>query len=119
MSLNQVGETYERPWGTYTTLAQVQGYQVKTITVAPLGRLSLQKHEHRSEHWIVVSGSLLVTKDDTQTELAVGEHIFIPLGSVHRIENTGASPATLVEVQVGDYLGEDDIIRLEDVYGRS
>jgi mannose-6-phosphate isomerase len=119
MSTNIVGKVYERPWGTYQTLAQSEGYQVKVITVVPGGRLSLQKHFKRAEHWVVVRGIATVTVDDSVKEYSVNEHVYIPLESVHRLENFTDAEVALIEVQVGGYLGEDDIVRLEDVYKRS
>ena len=95
-----------------------ENFQVKRITVRPGAKLSLQKHHHRSEHWTVVSGRALVTRDDEQVVLEPDQSIYIPLGAKHRLENTGTAPLVLIEVQCGDYLGEDDIVRFEDVYGR-
>lgn len=118
MSSNDVGKIYERPWGCYQTLALAEGYQVKILTINPGGQLSLQKHFKRSEHWVVVAGNPTLTIDETKKSYGVNEHVFIPLESVHRIENLEDSIATIIEVQVGSYLGEDDIERLEDVYGR-
>jgi mannose-6-phosphate isomerase-like protein (cupin superfamily) len=92
---------------------------VKRIVVTPGQKLSLQKHFHRAEHWVVVSGSALVTCDDTKTLVRENESIYLPLGCVHRLENPGKIPLTLIEVQSGGYLGEDDIVRIEDTYGRS
>lgn len=116
--MNKVGETYQRPWGSYKTLAMEEGYQVKSITVNPHKRLSLQKHFKRAEHWVVVRGEFKVRVDDSTHPLSAGQAIDIPMGAVHRMENETDSPAVLIEVQMGSYLGEDDIIRLEDDYGR-
>ncbi len=116
MSANEVGKLYERPWGSYQTLALADGFQVKILTVNPGGRLSLQKHAQRAEHWVVVKGEPTLTCDDVNKVFKRNESIYIPIGAVHRIENFGEGVAELVEVQVGDYLGEDDIVRLEDVY---
>jgi mannose-6-phosphate isomerase len=116
--LNQIGQTYERPWGTYKTLDQAEGFQIKIITVNPLGRLSLQSHEQRQEHWIVVSGVATITVNDSKKEYFPGSYVFIPLQAKHRLENFGQEPVILVEVQMGTYLGEDDIKRYDDVYGR-
>ncbi|MGH7191766.1 MAG: cupin domain-containing protein, partial [Acetobacteraceae bacterium] len=99
-------------------LALGQRFQVKRITVRPGGILSLQKHFHRAEHWTVVEGSALVTVGAEKRLLSENESIEIPLGAVHRMENPGRIPMTLIEVQSGAYLGEDDIVRLEDSYGR-
>lgn len=107
-----------RPWGQYETKDRGERYQVKRITVKPGGRLSLQKHFHRSEHWVVVRGTACVTIDGKTAEISENESTYIPIGAVHRLENPGKIPLELVEVQVGTYLEEDDIVRLEDVYGR-
>lgn len=109
-----------RPWGSYTSLKKAEpGYQIKKITVLPRQRLSLQYHHHRAEHWIVVKGKATVEIDRTEFELGPGEHKYIPLGSKHRLSNWGNEEVVLIEVQVGEYLGEDDIVRLDDVYGRT
>jgi len=108
-----------RPWGSYDSLAVGAGFQVKRIVVKPGAALSLQKHAHRAEHWIVVSGVAEVTCDERVFELRANESTFIPQGSVHRLRNRGDAAVELIEVQSGGYLGEDDIVRLEDVYGRS
>lgn len=110
---------YLRPWGFYQSLIIGPRYQVKRIVVEPGGRLSLQKHFHRSEHWVVVEGTALVTCDDNTTLLHETESVFLPAGSLHRLENPGRIAITIIEVQSGPYLGEDDILRLEDSYGRS
>lgn len=115
---NEIGKIYARPWGTYRTLELTQNYQVKTITINPSGRLSLQKHFHRAEYWIVVGGKPTLTIDTTTNVYNVGDHIFIPIGTLHRMENFTSTPVVIVETQIGNYLGEDDIVRLEDVYGR-
>ena len=107
-----------RPWGNYDSLDMGERFQVKRIVVKPGAALSLQKHHKRAEHWIVVSGVAEVTCDDKVFELRENESTYIPLGSVHRLRNTGAELVELIEVQSGHYLGEDDIVRLEDVYGR-
>jgi mannose-1-phosphate guanylyltransferase/mannose-6-phosphate isomerase len=108
-----------RPWGTYEGIDLSDCHQVKHIMVKPGGRLSLQKHARRAEHWIVVQGKARVTRDDEVFELGANEATNIPLGAVHRLENLGDEPLHLIEVQCGDYLGEDDIVRLEDTYGRA
>jgi mannose-6-phosphate isomerase len=118
MSNNEVGKLYERPWGSYQTLAIEDDYQVKILTVQPGGRLSLQRHFKRAEHWVVVRGTPTLTIDDAVREYRRDDVVYIPLQSVHRIENLAEQPCVLVEVQIGDYLGEDDIERLDDVYGR-
>ena len=107
-----------RPWGNYETLELGDGFQVKRIVVAPGGRLSLQMHHHRAEHWVVVQGTAIVTVGEKFSTLKENEKTFIPLGEKHRLENQSKAPLTLIEVQCGDYLGEDDIVRFEDVYGR-
>jgi mannose-1-phosphate guanylyltransferase/mannose-6-phosphate isomerase len=107
-----------RPWGTWQSLLQSPSYQIKLIEVKPGARLSLQKHHHRSEHWIVVNGTAIVTRDTERVELHANEGIFLPVGSVHRLENAGKVALELIEVQVGEYLGEDDIVRIEDDYAR-
>lgn len=108
-----------RPWGFYETIALGSRYQVKRITVYPEGRLSLQKHFHRSEHWVVVTGSAEVTVDETVQLLTENQSVYIPLGAVHRLVNPGKVNLELIEVQSGSYLGEDDIVRLQDDYKRS
>lgn len=118
MANNEVGKMYERPWGMYQTIALDDGYQVKVITVNPGGCLSLQRHQHRSEHWVIIAGSPEVTVDDEVSTLSPNTHVFIPVTSIHRLENKGKKTVKIIEVQVGDYLGEDDIERLSDVYGR-
>ncbi|MFV0384522.1 mannose-1-phosphate guanylyltransferase/mannose-6-phosphate isomerase [Paracoccus sp. (in: a-proteobacteria)] len=107
-----------RPWGWFETLALADRFQVKRIVVKPGAALSLQSHVHRSEHWIVVSGTARVTVDKTVTLVTENQSIYVPLGAVHRMENPGKVPMVLIEVQTGSYLGEDDIIRYEDVYAR-
>lgn len=108
-----------RPWGYYESLLVGERFQVKRIVVKPGGILSLQKHFHRAEHWTVVGGSALVTVGDKKQLLAENESIYVPLGAVHRMENPGRIPMTLIEVQSGAYFGEDDIVRFEDSYGRT
>ncbi|MES2256292.1 MAG: mannose-1-phosphate guanylyltransferase/mannose-6-phosphate isomerase [Pseudomonadota bacterium] len=107
-----------RPWGAYEGLDIGENFQVKRITVNPGAKLSLQKHHKRAEHWVVVSGTAQVTCDDKVFALHENQSTFIPLGAKHRLENTGTEPLHLIEVQSGRYLGEDDIIRFEDSYGR-
>ncbi|MFY0616671.1 mannose-1-phosphate guanylyltransferase/mannose-6-phosphate isomerase [Shimia sp.] len=107
-----------RPWGYYETLSLGPRFQVKRIMVEPGAKLSLQSHVHRAEHWVVVSGSALVTVDSDVTLLSENESTYIPLGAVHRLENPGKLPLHLIEVQSGCYLGEDDIVRYEDIYQR-
>lgn len=107
-----------RPWGSYQSLDMGSRFQVKRIVVKPGGRLSLQKHFHRAEHWVVVRGTALVTVGKEEKILRENESTYIPLGEVHRLENPGKIPLELIEVQSGSYLGEDDIVRLDDVYNR-
>ena len=111
--------TVTRPWGAYSSIDRGEGFQVKHITVTPGGRLSLQYHHHRAEHWTVVGGTAHVTIDGETHVLQANQSVHIPLGAVHRLENHGEVPVHLIEVQCGSYLGEDDIVRLEDVYGRA
>ncbi|MEO5812370.1 MAG: mannose-1-phosphate guanylyltransferase/mannose-6-phosphate isomerase, partial [Rhodanobacter sp.] len=108
-----------RPWGTYDSLEAGERFQVKRIVVKPGATLSLQKHHHRAEHWVVVSGTAEVTCDDNVFLLTENQSTYIPLGSKHRLRNPGKLPLELIEVQSGSYLGEDDIVRLDDVYGRA
>ena len=108
-----------RPWGFYESLIVGDRFQVKRIVVTPGQKLSLQKHFHRAEHWVVVSGVALVTRDEEEVFVRENESIYLPLGCVHRMANPGRIPLTLIEVQSGSYLGEDDIVRLEDTYGRA
>lgn len=108
----------QRPWGTYQTIDMGEGYQVKRIVVNPGGKLSLQMHHKRAEHWTVAQGTARVTCGENVFELGANQSTFIPLGSKHRLENTGTVPLFLIEVQCGSYLGEDDIVRFDDVYGR-
>ena len=107
-----------RPWGYFESIAMGNRFQVKRIVVHPGAALSLQSHFHRSEHWIVVQGTARVTVDDTVRLLTENESVYIPLAAVHRLENPGKVPMVLIEVQTGSYLGEDDIVRYEDVYAR-
>ncbi len=117
--LTQEHRTIHRPWGGYTSVYSGTRFQVKRLFVKPGGRLSLQKHHHRSEHWVVVSGTAEVTIDDKVVMLGEDESTYIPQGSVHRLANPGKILLELIEVQTGAYLGEDDIIRIEDEFGRS
>jgi mannose-6-phosphate isomerase len=113
------GEHSERPWGSYTVLSDdAPDYKVKCIVVHPGKRLSYQRHAKRAEHWYIVSGTARVTLDGTVTGLAPGQSIDIPLGAAHRIANEGAVDVVFIEVQRGTYFGEDDIVRLEDDFGR-
>jgi mannose-6-phosphate isomerase-like protein (cupin superfamily) len=116
--INQVNEKVYRPWGWYETISLGETHQVKLINIDPKAKISLQKHFRRSEHWTVVSGTGIVTCDDDKIFVKHNSYVFIPVESVHTIENTGEEPLQFVEVQCGNYLGEDDIVRLDDIYGR-
>lgn len=107
-----------RPWGDYEGIDRGERYQVKRIVVRPGAKLSLQRHHHRAEHWIVVKGTAIVTRGEETQMLTENQSTYIPLGEVHRLENPGSIPLELIEVQSGSYLGEDDIVRFEDIYGR-
>lgn len=112
-------EIFQRPWGFYKTTVLNDYYQGKVISVRPGGQLSLQSHNHREEHWIVVHGKGTVQLDDSILSVSCGSSVFIPKGCKHRLTNTDEKENLIItEVQIGDYLGEDDIIRYEDVYGR-
>ena len=113
-----VGDADDRPWGRWEVLATGETYACKRITVKPGGKLSLQLHHHREEHWTIVEGQALVTCGDEQKEVGPGAHVFIPLQAQHRIENPGNVDVVFIEVQHGDQLDENDIVRLDDVYGR-
>lgn len=112
-------ERTERPWGWYETISQVPGNKIKRIGVHPGQQLSLQKHHQRAEHWVVTTGTARVTLDDRQFDLQPGEYCDIAIGQVHRLANLTNGPVEIVEVQFGSYLGEDDIVRLQDDYGRN
>jgi mannose-6-phosphate isomerase len=107
-----------RPWGTYTVLEEDRGFKVKRIEVLPGKRLSYQKHSQRAEHWFVVEGTAKVTLDNKEITVRAGEAIDIPIGAAHRVENPSEENLVFIEVQRGTYLGEDDIVRLQDDYGR-
>jgi mannose-1-phosphate guanylyltransferase/mannose-1-phosphate guanylyltransferase/mannose-6-phosphate isomerase len=107
-----------RPWGYYESIDSGPRFQVKRLMVKPGAALSLQAHRHRAEHWVVVSGTAKVTRDDEQMTLSENQSTYIPVGAKHRLENPGAAPLYLIEVQSGAYLGEDDIQRFDDRYGR-
>lgn len=108
-----------RPWGTFTVLDEADGFKVKRIEVLPGKRLSYQKHSRRAEHWVVVAGTAKVTLDDRDIIVAAGESIDIAVGAAHRVENPGQETLVFIEVQRGGYLGEDDIVRLQDDFGRA
>ena len=108
-----------RPWGSFTVLDEGEGFKVKRIEVLPGKRLSYQRHARRAEHWVVVAGAARVTLDGGERVVRLGEAVDIPVGSAHRVENPGEVLLVFIEVQRGDYLGEDDITRLEDDFGRA
>ena len=107
-----------RPWGSFDSLEHQDGFQVKRLVVNPGAVLSLQLHHHRAEHWVVVKGTARITLNDDEFDLNVNESVYVPIGAKHRIANRGTEPVHIIEVQCGDYLGEDDIVRFEDNYGR-
>ena len=111
--------TVQRPWGSYTVLEEGPGFKVKRVTVNPGGRLSLQMHHQRSEHWVVIAGIARVTRGEEIFDLQVGQSTAIPVKTQHRLENPGRETVHIIEVQNGPYLGEDDIVRFKDDYGRS
>jgi mannose-6-phosphate isomerase len=113
-----IAATELRPWGSFTILEEGSGYKIKRIEVNPGHRLSLQMHHHRSEHWIVVSGTAKVTCGDTEEVIFANQSTYVPQCTNHRLENPGVIPLVLIEVQNGEYLGEDDIVRFQDDYSR-
>ncbi len=115
---SQLHKEVSRPWGKYNCIDQAERYQVKKLTVRPGAKLSLQRHQHRAEHWVVVSGTAKVVRGSDEFLLKENQSTYIPLGEVHSLENVGDNDLELIEVQSGNYLGEDDIVRLEDSYGR-
>ncbi len=115
----EIIERTQRPWGWYETISEVPGNKIKRIGVFPGQQLSLQKHHQRAEHWVVTEGIARVTLDDRQFDLRPGEYCDIAIGQVHRLANLTDGPVEIVEVQFGSYLGEDDIVRLQDDYGRN
>ncbi len=119
LTLARSSHEVRRPWGSFRSLGQGEGWQVKRIAVKPGGQLSLQRHGLRAETWVVASGTAIVTVGQECRRLGPGESVFVPVGALHRLENPGPDPLELIEVQQGEYLGEDDIERLHDVYGRT
>ena len=117
--IKTVREFDRRPWGSYTVLEEAPTFKVKRIEVLPGKRLSYQKHAQRAEHWYIVAGTAKVTLDGRDITVRHGEAIDIPIGAAHRVENPGADDLIFIEVQRGSYLGEDDIVRLEDDFGRA
>ena len=115
---HEIHRTVERPWGSFTLLAQSDGYKIKKIIVEPRKRLSLQSHRHRSEHWVVIAGMARVQRGEEVVEMTVNQATYIPKGVAHRLENPGDAPLEIIEVQNGDYVGEDDIIRFDDDFAR-
>jgi mannose-1-phosphate guanylyltransferase/mannose-6-phosphate isomerase len=111
--------TTYRPWGSYTILEEAERYKIKRIVVNPAARLSLQMHYHRSEHWVVVRGAAKVTIGDKETVIHENESVYVPKSTLHRLENPGRVPLEIIEVQNGEYVGEDDIKRVDDIYGRN
>jgi mannose-6-phosphate isomerase len=111
-------ESEQRPWGSWHVLDVEEGFKIKRIHVNPGARLSLQTHEHRSEHWVIINGVATAHVDGAVTQVHVGESIDVPLGAKHRLANEGETELVIVEVQLGAYTGEDDICRIEDDYGR-
>ncbi len=109
----------ERPWGWYQVIDEGKNYKVKNIEVKPGCKLSLQMHHHRAEHWVVVSGTAVVTLDENKIVLSANQSTFIPIGVKHRLENPGKLPLHIIEVQSGSYLEEDDIVRFQDDFGRA
>lgn len=118
-STNAVAATELRPWGSFTTLEEGRGYKIKRIEVKPGHRLSLQMHHHRSEHWIVVCGTAKIVCGEKESLLGPNESTYVPQCALHRLENPGVIPLILIEVQNGEYLGEDDIVRFQDDYSRT
>jgi mannose-1-phosphate guanylyltransferase / mannose-6-phosphate isomerase len=110
--------TVHRPWGTYTVLEEGSRFKIKRIVVKPGASLSLQMHHHRSEHWVVVSGMAKVVNGENELFVSTNESTYIPAGHKHRLDNPGVVDLVLIEVQSGEYLGEDDIVRFQDIYGR-
>jgi mannose-1-phosphate guanylyltransferase len=117
--LTIVHKMVHRPWGTYTILEDTNGYKIKKIEVKPNKRLSLQKHFHRNEHWIVVSGTATVTVGNEKKLIRPNESTYIKMGEIHRLENEGKIPVILIEAQVGEYTKEDDIVRIDDDFERN
>ena len=117
--LTELHRTVHRPWGTYTVLEDSENFKIKRIMVKPGGKLSMQMHKHRSEHWVVVSGEATITNGDMEFKLQANQSTYIPKTHKHRLANNGTEPLNIIEVQCGDYVGEDDIVRFDDSYGRS
>lgn len=118
-SMTETHLTVQRPWGAYTVLEEGSNFKIKSIVVKPHGKLSLQMHQHRSEHWVVVCGTATVTNGSDLFEVKTNQSTYIPAGHKHRLENNTDHDLVLIEVQTGDIVDESDIIRFDDVYGRS
>jgi mannose-6-phosphate isomerase-like protein (cupin superfamily) len=118
MAQEPILKSDQRPWGGYLVLEENRSYKVKRLTVQPQKRLSLQKHNHRSEHWFILFGTAKITRGNQELILKRGDSIDIPTQATHRIENIGQEPLEIIEIQTGSYFGEDDIIRIEDDFGR-
>jgi mannose-6-phosphate isomerase-like protein (cupin superfamily) len=118
LNQNEINKIYNRPWGTYETLKLDKNSQIKWIKIHPNSKTSLQKHSLRSEHWVVIKGKPLITINDLKKTYNENDHVFIPNEAIHRIENETNETIVIIEIQNGSYLGEDDIIRLEDIYER-
>jgi mannose-1-phosphate guanylyltransferase/mannose-6-phosphate isomerase len=117
--LTELHRTVHRPWGTYTVLEDGANFKIKRIVVNPGAKLSMQMHKHRSEHWVVVSGMATITNGDMEFTLQANQSTYIPQTHKHRLANMGSEPLAIIEVQCGDYVGEDDIVRFDDSYGRA
>jgi mannose-1-phosphate guanylyltransferase/mannose-6-phosphate isomerase len=117
-ALTEIHQTVYRPWGSYTVLEEKENFKIKRIVVNPGARLSMQMHLHRSEHWVVVSGQASIINNDVEYTLHENESTYIPKTHHHRLSNNGSSPLSIIEVQCGEYVGEDDIVRFDDIYGR-
>jgi len=117
-ALTEIHQTVQRPWGSYTVLEESINFKIKRIVVNPGAKLSMQMHQHRSEHWVVVSGIATITNGEQQIVLQENESTYIPKTHHHRLENAGDKPLSIIEVQCGEYVGEDDIVRFDDNYGR-
>ena len=115
---HEIHKTVERPWGSYTLLEQGEGYKIKKIRVEAGKRLSLQMHRHRSEHWVVISGTARVQRGDEIVDITINQSTYIPRGVKHRLDNPGTVPLEIIEVQNGEYVEETDIVRFDDAYRR-
>jgi mannose-1-phosphate guanylyltransferase/mannose-6-phosphate isomerase len=116
--LTEIHQTVHRPWGSYTVLEERANFKIKRIVVNPGAKLSMQMHKHRSEHWVVVSGVATITNNEIEYLLQENQSTYIPKTHKHRLANNSIEPLSIIEVQCGDYVGEDDIVRFEDTYGR-